>query len=254
MASEVRIIPWIIGAANYVSIGRAINSQCPDFSGDNLGMPSKTPKIIPERLIKGREERGWNTAELARQAKLSQPTVWAIENGITQEVKHSTVAKLASAIGKSPGFLTGDKDQNTSDSVHYSARVPVISWVQAGKRNAVTDPFPPGASEEWEDSTLAVSSGTFALRVRGDSMVAPDGTGFPDGAIIIVDPAVEARNGDFVVVRFENSDEATFKKLVVDGPLKLLKPLNPTYPHIPVTEDARLAGVVVEVNLRRRFR
>lgn len=193
-------------------------------------------------------------AELARQAKLSQPTVWALENGLTKEVKHSTIAKLAQAVGKSPGFLTGDKDQNTSDTVHYVARVPVISWVQAGKKNAVTDPFPPGAAEEWEDTTVTVSNGTFALRVRGDSMVAPDGTGFPDGSIIIIDPEAEARNGDYVVVRFDNTDEATFKRLLVDGPLKILKPLNPAYPSIPVTEDARLAGVVVEVNMRRRFR
>lgn len=85
-------------------------------------------------------------------------------------------------------------------------------------------------------------------------MVAPDGSGFPEGAVIIVDPRIEARNGDYVVVRFQDSDEATFKRLVVDGPNKFLRALNPVYPPIPVTDDARLCGVVVEVNVRRRFR
>lgn len=85
-------------------------------------------------------------------------------------------------------------------------------------------------------------------------MVATDGSGFPEGCTIIVDPSVEARNGDFVVVRFNDADEATFKRLVVDGPRKFLKPLNPTYENIDVTEDARLAGVVVERRLITKFR
>jgi SOS-response transcriptional repressor LexA len=55
-------------------------------------------------------------------------------------------------------------------------------------------------------------------------------------------------------VRFEDTDEATFKQLIVDGRLKLLKPLNPAYPTVQVTEDCRLCGVVIESNLRRKFR
>jgi SOS-response transcriptional repressor LexA len=168
-------------------------------------------------------------------------------------VKHATLQKLASATGRHISYFTGEPDQNTLSNVNLR-RVPLVSWVQAGKKNPVSDPHPPGAPEEWEEASVSVSEGTFALKVRGDSMVAPDGSGFPDGATIIVDPAIEARNGDFVVVRFNDADEATFKKLVVDGPLKILKPLNPTYPPIPVTEDARLAGVVVETYTRRRFR
>jgi SOS-response transcriptional repressor LexA len=69
-----------------------------------------------------------------------------------------------------------------------------------------------------------------------------------------VDPEIQAKNGDYVVVRFEHTDEATFKRLVVDGPMKLLKPLNPAYPTIQVTDDARLCGVVVESNMRKRYR
>lgn len=212
-------------------------------------------RVLPERVIQAREEMGWKSAsELARRAKLSQPTVWALENGVTQEVKYSTVQKIADATGKHVAFFTGEPDLNAvSESTSYR-KVPLISWVRAGTKNPVSDPYQPGAAEEWEDVTVPASRGTFALRVRGDSMVGPNGDGFPEGAIIIVDPEIPAKSGDYVVVRFENSDEATFKRLVVDGPLKLLRPLNPNYPIITVTDDARLCGVVVEVNVRRRFR
>lgn len=144
---------------------------------------------------------------------------------------------------------------NTVAAQHLTTvKIPLISWVQAGNKNAAIDPFPPGAPEEWEEVTVQVSKDAFALRVRGDSMVAPDGSGFPEGSIIVVDPGLEARNGDYVVVRFNDTDEATFKRLVVDGPLRLLKALNPSYPTIQVTEDARLAGVVVEHRMIRRLR
>lgn len=221
----------------------------------NIGMPNKPVRIIPKRIAAAREERGWSQAQLARAVGVSQPTISDLEAGITQEPKHSTIQKIASATGKTLAFFTGSKDDNvTTAIVNRSARVPLISWVQAGQKNPVSDPYHPTAPEEWEDVTVAVSSDTFALRVRGDSMVAPDGSGFPEGAVIIVDPKIDARNGDYVVVRFQNSDEATFKRLVIDGPLKLLRPLNPTYPTINITDDARLCGVVVEVNVRRKFR
>lgn len=208
-------------------------------------------KILPAKVVAAREERGWSTTQLAKKAGLAQPSLRAIEKGITKEVKYSTISRIAAATGKAVEFFTGNVVLE-EDVLH--GVVPVISWVQAGTKNAVVDPFPPGAADDWEDVTVPVSKYTFALRVRGDSMVTPDGKGFPEDTIIIVDPEIQAKHGDYVVVRFEDTDEATFKRLVVDGPMKLLKPLNPAYPTIQVPADARLCGVVVESNMRRRFR
>jgi SOS-response transcriptional repressor LexA len=208
-------------------------------------------RVIPERVIEARKARGWDSAsELSRRAGLSQPTVWALENGITKEARYSTLAKIAEATGKHITFFTttGDRSENITD--HFEdeplGRVPLISWVQAGNKSLAIDQ----RGDEWEEVSVPVSRHTFALRVRGDSM-SPE---FPEGTILIVDPAVEAKNGDYVVVIFDNTSEATFKRLVVDGPLKLLKALNPTYPTISVTDDARLCGVVVESNHRRKFK
>jgi SOS-response transcriptional repressor LexA len=247
--------PTIIGPAIPVSIGRTINIPAPINPIDNLGMPITTLKINPKRVIQAREALGWNTPELARRAGLSQPSVWAIEEGVTKEPKLSTIQKIAAATGKPLLFFTDLTDYNTDTDVHLlNRKIPLVSWVLAGAKNPVSDPFLPGEAEDWEDVTVSVSKATFALRVRGDSMIAPDGTGFPENTIIIVDPEVQAKNGDYVVVRFENSDEATFKRLVVDGPAKFLRALNPAYPSILVTDDARLCGVVVESNIRRKFR
>ena len=51
----------------------------------------------------------------------------------------------------------------------------------------------------------------------------------------------------YVVVRMEDSHEATFKQLIVEGDRQYLKALNPDWPKriIEVTANATLCGVVV---------
>lgn len=71
--------------------------------------------------------------------------------------------------------------------------------------------------------------------------------GFPNGGIIVVDPDVQPRPGSYVVVRLDDSQQATFKQLVVDGGEQYLKPLNPRYPIMPVRERASFCGVVKQL-------
>lgn len=148
-----------------------------------------------------------------------------------------------------------DKSQyNVGPSEKPSVKLPLVSWVSAGLPDDANDPYAPGAGGEWVNFDGPFGRQAFCLTVRGDSMVSQDGKGFPDGCVIAVDPSIKARSGDFVVVRFNNSDEATFKQYLIDGPAKLLKPLNSTYPTFQITPDAQMCGVVVEVSMRRNLR
>lgn len=197
------------------------------------------------------DESGMSKADIARAMGVSPQAVGGWLK--TGRIGKKTLVRLAELTRFPVVRLLGGQENTASMNPEIS-QVPLISWVQAGHKNPVSDPFPVGAPEEWQEVGVPVSKRAFALRVRGDSMIAPDGSGFPEGSVIVVDPSLEARNGDYVVVRFQDSDEATFKRLIVDGPNKLLKPLNPAYPMIPVTDDARLAGVVVEHRMSRRLR
>ncbi|MOA02614.1 putative HTH-type transcriptional regulator [compost metagenome] len=66
----------------------------------------------------------------------------------------------------------------------------------------------------------------------------------PQGATVIVDPDAEPVNGKIVVARLDGTNEATVKKLVIDGPHKFLVPLNPRYPNIPINGNCTIIGVV----------
>lgn len=133
------------------------------------------------------------------------------------------------------------------------SRLPHISWVAAGNRGEANDPFAPGAAFDWIDFDSMASKSAFCLQVRGTSMVRPDGTGFPDGCFIAVEPRRQPKSGDFVVVRFNDTDEATFKQYFVEGLTKYLRPLNPTYPTLMVTPDAQMVGVVIEKRVIEKF-
>ncbi|MEG2269219.1 MAG: S24 family peptidase, partial [Acinetobacter sp.] len=54
------------------------------------------------------------------------------------------------------------------------------------------------------------------------------------------------KNGNLVVAKLTDANEATFKKLVIDGGSMYLKPLNPQYPLIPINGNCRIIGVVVQ--------
>ncbi|EGR1090072.1 LexA family transcriptional regulator, partial [Vibrio cholerae] len=66
----------------------------------------------------------------------------------------------------------------------------------------------------------------------------------PEGAIIVVDPEMPYSSGSLVVACLDDSIEATFKQLVIDGDQRYLKPLNPQYPAIPINDNCTIVGVV----------
>jgi len=139
---------------------------------------------------------------------------------------------------------------NVEPGPDIAGKVPLISWVQAGAWAEVIDNFHPGDAEDWIDTTANVSSQSFALRVKGDSMTNPHGTpSIPEGSMVVVDPNAHCDNGNIVVARLNDSMEATIKKLVIDGGQRYLKPLNPAYPTIAINGNCHIIGRAVRLEL-----
>lgn len=210
-----------------------------------------------KRLKAAREKSGLSQEAVGRlfDPPISRAAVaqWEQEDGTQPEI--SKLAALARAYGTTIDLLLGNAVRqdlseyivgNTERGPELST-VPLISWVQAGRFGSASDPYPAGEGEKLIYTSKKVGANAYALKIRGDSMENPgSGHTFPDGCIIIVDPDKPADIGSFVVVRFENSGEATFKQLVEDAGRRFLKPLNPRYPMIPIGDEAVLCGTWVQ--------
>ena len=131
-----------------------------------------------------------------------------------------------------------------------SRQAPVISWVQAGEWGEAIDLHLPGFGEEFEPVPPTAGPNAFWLRVVGDSMTSQSGLSVPEGHLILVDPDIQADNGSLVVAKLDDTQEVTFKQLVVDAGQKYLKPLNRDYRTIPINGNCRIVGVVKEAKLK----
>lgn len=142
-------------------------------------------------------------------------------------------------------FKVGD-ESNVSGIVDRFGKVPLISWVQAGAWCEAICNFEPYDADVWISCPVPISRSGYALKVLGDSMTNPGpGRSYPSGCIIFVDPEIQVNNGDRVVARVPRTNEVTFKVLDSDAGRVYLRPINPQYPIIDITEETQICGKVV---------
>ena len=135
-------------------------------------------------------------------------------------------------------------ESNVHEVTRMFGKVPLISWVQAGAWCEAN--FETHDGETWLSCPVAISDSGYALKVQGDSMTNPGpGRSYPAGCIIFVDPEAETKTGDRVIARVPRTNEATFKVLVEDAGRQFLRPINPQYPIIDITEETHICGKVV---------
>ena len=123
------------------------------------------------------------------------------------------------------------------------ARIPLLGTVAAG--------MPIEALEVQEEINLPeewLGKGrTFALRVRGDSMIDEQ---IRDGDTVVVETRETARNGE-TIIALVDGDSVTVKQYFREGDQVRLQPANPAVPVLMVSADrVRIQGVVIGV-LRR---
>jgi len=219
-------------------------------------------KTIGERIKASRENKSWSQKDLALAARVSQVTITHLEAGRNKSSKF--LVQLATALDVSPRWLaTGDGDQalepvpsesksldppqegsNVFPSIPQNWTMPLISWVAAGIWCESPDNFQPGDADEWLPRPPGAGPRSFALTIQGDSMTSPfpGERSYPAGTVIYVDPDKAVINGSRIVARV--GTEYTFKVYVEDMGRSFLKPINPQYPMIEMTEDTHICGVV----------
>ena len=203
---------------------------------------------IGATLRKLRHSKMWRVADVeqALQGAIAYDAICRMETGSNKTISIPKLQLLADVFGVTVTEIFRDAEgiKDLDIGLSQLRKVPVISWVQAGNW---TDS--PASIDDIDNCDTVISPpnagpNAYALRVSGDSMSAPSGMSFPDSSLIVVNPDKEPANLDFVIAYFEDTGESTFKQLLIDGPNKILKPLNPIFPPIQTNGNITISGVV----------
>lgn len=206
---------------------------------------------IAIRVKSRREALGLTQVELAEKVGTSQQSIEQLENGKTKRPRY--LPELARVLLVSIEWLLDGNNDNNVSQPHPSDKrnkYPLISWVTAGEWQEAVEAYNLKDIDEWYESDIHIMGDAFWLRVEGDSMTSPVGQSIPEGHMVLVDTGREPKNGSLVIAKLTDANEATFKKLIIDGGNKYLKGLNPNWPMTPINGNCKIIGVVIEARVR----
>jgi len=117
--------------------------------------------------------------------------------------------------------------------------VPIYGQIPAGMASLTEQDIEGHVSLDHHSANVSKSHGTFALRVRGDSMI---GAHILDGDLVILEQSKEVHNGDIVAALIDG--ETTLKRYVVEHGRPYLKAENPRYPNLIPARELKIQGVM----------
>ena len=120
--------------------------------------------------------------------------------------------------------------------------VPIYGQIPAGMSTLTEQDIEGHVSLDTHSANVSKNHGTFALRVRGDSMI---GAHILDGDVVILEQSKEVHNGDIVAALIDG--ETTLKRYVVDHGRPYLKAENSRYPNLIPARELKIQGVMVSL-------
>lgn len=187
-----------------------------------------------------KKEKKMTIEQIAKAANLPKGSVQNIFCGYVPNPRTDTVEAIERALGIYTSRKI-EKDPVIQDEVELQDYypIPLLGSVVAG--------VPIEAQEDLEGYiyiSFRPKEEYFAVRVHGDSMI---NAGIADGAVLVVHKQEQVENGDIVVAMLNR--EQTVKRFKMFGDNVFLKPENPAYEMIPITEKDEfiILGKVVEV-------
>jgi repressor LexA len=120
--------------------------------------------------------------------------------------------------------------------------IPIYGQIPAGMATLTEQTIEGHVSLDARSVNASKNARTFALRVRGDSMIDAH---ILDGDIVILEDRKDVRNGDIVAALIDG--ETTLKRYVMEHGRPYLKAENPLYPDLTPARELRVQGVMVSL-------
>jgi len=120
--------------------------------------------------------------------------------------------------------------------------IPIYGQIPAGMATLTEQTIEGHVSLDTRSVNASKNGRTFALRVRGDSMIDAH---ILDGDIVILEDRKDVQNGDIVAGLIDG--ETTLKRYVMEHGRPYLKAENPMYPNLVPARELRIQGVMVSL-------
>jgi len=120
--------------------------------------------------------------------------------------------------------------------------IPIYGHIPAGMATMAEQTAEGHVSLDTASVNASKNGRTFALRVRGDSMIDAH---ILDGDIVILEDRKDARSGDIVAALIDG--ETTLKRYVVERGRPYLKAENPLFPDLLPARELVIQGVMISL-------
>ena len=120
--------------------------------------------------------------------------------------------------------------------------IPIYGQIPAGMATLTEQTIDGHVSLDARSVNASKNGRTFALRVRGDSMIDAH---ILDGDIVILEDRKDVQNGDIVAALIDG--ETTLKRYIMEHGRPYLKAENPLYPNLVPARELRVQGVMVSL-------
>jgi SOS-response transcriptional repressor LexA len=203
---------------------------------------SQTPLINNLKLLMA--EAGTKEAELARRTHIPQPTLHKILSGKTADPRYSTLQSLAEFFGLTIDELHGEevaaKFSGIPSPKKQTQSVPIITWTNCiDWKQFISDLN----ANNWNNWIVIESDENDLFGLISKPCLEPR---FPRDTTLIISPQTHPQDGDLVVVHYPETDEATLRELSIDGPNRLLHPLNTNSSPDTYNEKIKILGILLQ--------
>ena len=120
--------------------------------------------------------------------------------------------------------------------------IPIYGQIPAGMATLTEQNIEGHVSLDTGSVNASKNGRTFALRVRGDSMIDAH---ILDGDLVILEDRKEVQNGDIVAALIDG--ETTLKRYVMEHGRPYLKAENPLFPDLVPARELRIQGVMISL-------
>ena len=211
-----------------------------------IQLPEKSqPNLVRSIRHLMQQNNAISETELSRKTGIPKTTIYKILSGETTDPRSSTLIQIAHFFGVSLDTLLGLSPISLDTCKIPSRSIPVLSWEDAIKGDDLLSGLNPNNWDRWATIDKEIPM-AFSLISRPSLRPC-----FPSGTLLVIDPNIQPQDGDYVLVHYPDTNEATLREISIDGRQIRLMTLATSEFH-DYEENIKILGVLIQSKFAHR--